>query len=142
MLNEEKIRLMTDIAIFEKHNEHRMTGITRYFKSDYISRNMMRGFLSFSLCCVLILITWGLLNVDLFLSTLGLDALVSIAEKSVYFYLIGLVAYMALIYVVYSERYDQEARKNRIYTAKLKHLDKRYEYHNRSRELTREGRHV
>lgn len=142
MLNEEKIRLMTDIAIFEKHNEHRMTGITRYFKNDYISRNMMRGFLSFTLCSVMIVIIWGLFNADLFLSTFALDALISTAEKSVFFYVIGLAVYMALIYAVYANRYDQEARKNRIYTAKLKHLDKRYEYHNRSRELTREGRHL
>ena len=28
---------------------------------------------------------------------------------------------------------------NRIYISKLKHLDKRYEYQSRSRELAREG---
>lgn len=142
MLNEEKIRLMTDIAVFEKNNGRRMTGITGYFKSDYISRNMMRGFLSYSLCCVLILVIWALFNMDIFLSTLGLDALVSLTKRVVIFYVTGLAIYMALIYKVYAKRYDYEARKNRIYTAKLKHLDKRYDYHNRSRELTREGRHI
>lgn len=43
MLNEEKIRLMADLAVFEKKNGGRMQAVTSYFKSDYISRNMIRG---------------------------------------------------------------------------------------------------
>ena len=38
MLNEEKIRLMTDIAMFEKKNEKDMIQVGRYFRSDYISQ--------------------------------------------------------------------------------------------------------
>ena len=55
MLNEEKIRLMADLAVFEKKNGGRMQAVTSYFKSDYISRNMIRGFISYTLCCVMIL---------------------------------------------------------------------------------------
>ena len=130
MLNEEKIRLMADLAVFEKKNGGRMQAVTSYFKSDYISRNMIRGFISYTLCCVMILAIWVLFNMDVFLSTIGIDALT------------GLVLYMALICVIYGKRYDYQARKNRIYIAKLKHLDKRYDYHSRSRELAREGRRV
>ncbi|MEF9939788.1 MAG: hypothetical protein RSE05_07870 [Clostridium sp.] len=142
MLNEEKIRLMTDIAVFEKKNGRKMSGITGYFKNDYISRNMIKGFLSYTLCGMLILVIWILFNMDLFLSTIGLDALISVGKKIVVFYAVGLVLYMALVYAVYAKRYDYEIKKNRIYTSKLKHLDKRYDYHNRSRELTREGKRI
>lgn len=142
MLNEEKIRLMTDIAVFEKENGRKMAGITSYFKGDYISRNMIRGFLSYTLCFIFVLIIWGLYNMDVFLSTIGLDALISAAQKAVIFYIAGLLSYLAIIYAVYANRYNYEAQKLRIYTAKLKHLDKRYDYHNRSRELAREGRHL
>ena len=44
MLNEEKIRLMTNMAMFEKKNGKAMNSGKNYFKSDYISRNMIRGF--------------------------------------------------------------------------------------------------
>lgn len=142
MLNEEKIRLMTDLAVFEKKNKGRMATVTSYFKSDYISRNMIRGFIGYTLCSIMILAIWILFNMDIFLSTIGIDALTGLAWKGGAFYLVGLVLYMALICVVYSKRYDHQARMNRIYIAKLKHLDKRYEYHSRSRELAREGRRV
>ena len=142
MLNEEKIRLMADLAVFEKKNGGRMQAVTSYFKSDYISRNMIRGFISYTLCCVMILAIWVLFNMDVFLSTIGIDALTGLAWKGGAVYLVGLVLYMALICVIYGKRYDYQARKNRIYIAKLKHLDKRYDYHSRSRELAREGRSV
>lgn len=142
MLNEEKIRLMTDLAVFEKKNGGRMVSITSYFKSDYISRNMIRGFMSYTLCSMMILAIWILFNMDVFLSTIGIDSLTGYAWKGGALYLVGLVLYMALICAVYARRYDVQARMNRIYIAKLKHLDKRYEYHSRSRQLAKEGRRV
>lgn len=142
MLNEEKIRLMTDLAVFEKKNGGRMVSITSYFKSDYISRNMIRGFMSYTLCSMMILAIWILFNMDVFLSTIGIDSLTGYAWKGGALYLVGLVLYMALICAVYAGRYDVQARMNRIYIAKLKHLDKRYEYHSRSRQLAKEGRRV
>lgn len=140
MLNEERIRLMTDIAFYEKQNGRRMKGVTSYFKSDYISRHLIRGFLNYTISFVLLFVIWVLFNMDVFLSTIGLDALVSLGKKTAVFYFLGMAFYLGLLSVVYGHRYETEARKIRIYTAKLKHLDKRYEYHNRSRELTREGR--
>lgn len=142
MLNEEKIRLMTDVAVFEKKNGPKVTAITSYFKNDYISRNMIRGFLSFTLCAALILVLWALFNMDLFISSVGVDALLSILKKAGVLYLIGLAVYLALICTVYGKRYDDAVRTNRIYVAKLKHLDKRYDYQRRVRELAREGRRV
>ena len=82
MLNEEKIRLMADLAVFEKKNGGRMQAVTSYFKSDYISRNMIRGFISYTLCCVMILAIWVLFNMDVFLSTIGIDALTGLAWKA------------------------------------------------------------
>ena len=81
MLNEEKIRLMADLAVFEKKNGGRMQAVTSYFKSDYISRNMIRGFISYTLCCVMILAIWVLFNMDVFLSTIGIDALTGLAWR-------------------------------------------------------------
>ena len=142
MLNEDKIRLMTDLAMFEKSNGRQMKMVSSYFKSDYISRNLIRGFINYTICSMMIMAIWVLFNMDVLLSTIGIDALTSIAWKGGGLYLVGLVLYMALIGVVYGGRYDYENRMNRIYIAKLKHLDKRYDYQSRSRELAREGRRI
>lgn len=46
MLNEDKIKLMTSMAMFEKKNGKAMNAGKNYFKSDYVSRQMIRGFLT------------------------------------------------------------------------------------------------
>lgn len=142
MLNEEKIRLMVDVALFEKTKGTKMAAITSYFKRDYISRHMIRGFLSYTFCAVLLVTFWGIFNMDVFLNSVGTEALFSLAKKVGVLLAAGLAVYLILIYFVYGKRYDDAVRLNRIYVAKLKHLDKRYECQRRMRELAREGRRV
>lgn len=142
MLNEEKIRLMTELAVFEKKNGTQMKAASGYFKSDFVSRQLIRGFVCYTFCAVMIFGIWVLMNMDSFLSTMALEHLVSYLKNSMLLYGIGLILYLFFTWMVYGKRYSYAERMNKIYLAKLKHLDKRYEYHNRSRELAREGRRV
>ena len=43
---------------------------------------------------------------------------------------------------MYGGQYEYEERMNRIYIAKLKHLDKRYDIHRRARKMEREERQM
>ena len=45
MLNEEKIRIMTGIAMFEKKAGRDILPASRYFKSDYVGGRMIRSFI-------------------------------------------------------------------------------------------------
>ena len=142
MLNEEKIRLMTELAVFEKEHAVQMKNVTTYFKGDYISRNLIRGFISFTICSALLVCLWILFNVDIVLSSIDMDGLKALAMRRGAFYFGGLVVYETLIGVIYGRRYDYDEKMKRIYIVKLKHLDKRYEFQKRSRALAREERNV
>lgn len=142
MLNEDKIRLMTELAVFEKKNGAQMKTAAGYFKNDFVSRRLIRGFVCYSFCAILILGIWILFHMDTLLSTIEIEMLIALARKGACVYLAGLVLYLFFIHVVYGKRYDHASRLNRLYLTKLKHLNKRYEYQRRSRELAREGRRV
>ena len=47
MLNEEKIRLMTGIAMFEKKMMKESIPANRYFKSDYVGSHLIRSFIAY-----------------------------------------------------------------------------------------------
>ena len=64
MLNEEKIRLMTEIAMFEKKKGKQVFPYHKYFKSDYIGSRIMRSFFNYTLCALMCLLIWGLYNLD------------------------------------------------------------------------------
>ena len=48
MLNEDKVRYMTELAIFEKNKGREMFSINRYFKGDYISGQLFRSFFAYT----------------------------------------------------------------------------------------------
>lgn len=50
MLNEEKIRLMTGIAMFEKKMMKESIPANRYFKSDYVGSHLIRSFIALADC--------------------------------------------------------------------------------------------
>lgn len=142
MLNEEKIRLMTELAVLEKKNRAQLKQASGYFKSDYISRYLIRSFVSYTICSAVLFCIWIVFHMDLFLSTIEIEQLIRLTKGGILLYIAGLVFYLLLTWWIYGRRYATASRMNRIYIAKLKHLDKRYEYHSRSRELAREGRRV
>lgn len=64
MLNEEKVRYMTELAIFEKNQGRRIFPVNRFFKSDYVGGQMFRAFFGYTFSFFLILLTWGIYKLD------------------------------------------------------------------------------
>ena len=127
MLNEEKIKLMTGIAMYEKKAEKDIFPINRYFKGDYIGAHMLRSFVSYTFSCLLIFLLWFLYSIEDILDTLDLEALADTAKHMGVYYLLGLNLYLFITYRVYSVRYDTAGKSMKVYQAKLRRLEKRYE---------------
>lgn len=53
MLNEEKVRYMTELAIFEKKEGKKIFPVNRYFKKDYVGGHMFRSFFGYTFCYLL-----------------------------------------------------------------------------------------
>lgn len=139
MLNEDKLKLMTGIAMFEKREGKRIFSVHRYFRGDYISKNMFRSFFSYTFCYILGVLIWTLYNIEQLLNTMNLDEVIAIAKNGTYLYLAGLILYLFITCIVYWKRYEIAKRGMRVYVAKLKRLEKRYEFQSRTRELTKGG---
>lgn len=138
MLNEEKLKLMTGIAMFEKAEGGRLALVRRYYRGDYIGRSLFKGFLEYTLC-------WCIgLSLAAFCEIEDILSIVSIAEIWEYvvgfgsWYLAGLVVYLIILAVACVRRYNYAARGMKVYTAKLKRLEKRYEFQNRTKERGKE----
>ncbi|MDO4267757.1 MAG: hypothetical protein Q4C73_04725 [Eubacteriales bacterium] len=139
MLNEDKLKLMTSIAMFEKREGKAVFPASCYFKSDYISSRMLRSFFYYSFCYLLCLLIWILYSMDWLLNASNLDEVIGMAVRAFLLYAGGLAAYLAVTFFVYRKRYEYARRGMKVYVAKLKRLEKRYEFQSRSKELTKEG---
>lgn len=126
MLNEDKIRLMTGIAMYEKKAEKDIFPVTRYFKSDYIGSHMIRSFVTYTLTCILFMGMWILYQIEDIFNTMDISILLSSAKYIGLIYLIGLIFYLLVTVIVYSKRYNMASKSLKVYQAKLRRLEKKY----------------
>ena len=88
---------------------------------------MLRSFLGFSFCWVLGTALVVLYKAEDILSTLNLNEIVGYGRMYIGSYLVGLGVYLLITYWVYWKRYEYASRGMKVYVAKLKRLEKRYE---------------
>lgn len=139
MLNEDKIKLMAGISFFEKREGKHICPANRYFMSDYISSRMLHAFFSYTFCYFLVAVIWMLYSMESLLDTASLDLVTKHVRSACVFYVIGLVGYLAIAVHVAKSRYEYARRGMKVYVAKLRRLEKRYEFQSRTKELTKEG---
>lgn len=139
MLNEEKIKLMTGIAMFEKKEGKRIFPLNCYFKSDYIGKHLFGAFFGYTLCFILGAVLWVLYHLEMLLDSAGMELFFSLGRRFGLIYLLGLILYLLITAMVCWKRYEYASGGMRVYIAKLKRLEKRYEYQNKVKEMSKEG---
>jgi hypothetical protein len=139
MLNEDKMKLMIGIALFEKREGKRIFSVNRYFRSDYISMHLLRSFFAFTICYALCVAIWIMYNIDNLLNSMGSEEMLLDIKAGCFIYLAGLVLYLIVTWVIYARRYEYARRGMNVYLAKLKRLSRRYEFQSRAKEMTKEG---
>ena len=128
MLNEEKIRLMTKLAIYEKHEEKSMVQIRKYFQSDYVSFQVLKTVISVTIAYVIVVGIWFLYNFEYMLSEIYRMDLLELAKRILIGYGIVLFIYVLISIVIYVVRYRRGREKIKKYGHYLKavsytHLD-------------------
>lgn len=140
MLSEEKIKIMTNLAMFEKHEGKKIAPAYKYFKSDYVSGKLMRSFFGYTVSFILCLALWVLCFVEQWLTTMDFGTVLDYGMQIGVIYIAGLAIYLIISLVVYSKRYNNASRGIKVYLAKLKRLDKRYESGTRPGARSKGGR--
>ncbi len=140
MLNEDKLKLMTSIAMFEKREGKRVFPVNRYFRGDYIGKHMLRAFFGYTFCFCIVLLFYVACKSEELFKNLNVEQIRPLLTQSGLWYLGGLVFYLAITWFVYRKRYAHAARGLKVYVAKLKRLERRYEFQNKTKEMSKEVR--
>ena len=126
MLNEEKVRYLTELAIFEKKEGKKIFPVNRYFKKDYVGGHMFRSFFGYTFCYLLFLSMWVLYELDEFMGGVTLEELLAMGKHWGLIYAAGLAVYLFITWRVYGLRYDYASRAQTMYASRLKQLLNRY----------------
>ena len=110
MLDEKRIRQMTKLAFFEKKEEKNALRIGRYFRSDYIGKELLKNFFLASIGYILVLAVAVLYHIEWLVDEIDTIDLQFAAGCLIASYLCFLAVYSIAVYVISTIRY-QEAQK-------------------------------
>ncbi|MFR5485083.1 MAG: hypothetical protein ACLTHX_12580 [Blautia massiliensis (ex Durand et al. 2017)] len=111
MVNEEKVKIMNRLAMYEHGEGRKYLPVSRYYRSDYIGLALIRNFFLVTIGYIL-----GLAGVAAYFSEYLMDNVnkINLVEVGIYIivgYLIVLVVYSILTYIQYSVKYFRAKKK-------------------------------
>ena len=122
MLNNEKIRLMTKLSLYESKNESKELKAGKYYRSDYISLGLLNSAIVATLAFFIVFALIIFVNIEELLQVITTLDFLEIGKVLVSTYLIYLVGYLCIVYVVYRVRYEKMSKGIKTYDAMLKEL--------------------
>lgn len=139
MLNEDKIGLMTKLALYEQGEGKEAIVSNKYSKKSYVSLKMINTAITITVAYLLIVALWILSKIDYFVEKLVNIDLVNIGIKFLVFYIIVFIIYMLISYVVYSMKYIKMQEMNKKYSDGLKELYLMYKREEKYKSETKLG---
>lgn len=126
MLNKDKIRLMTGLAIYEKNGGNEDLKINGHYRYDYVMTQLFSAFIRYTACFAIGLVLYLVCNAnDLFLG-INTDGFILTLKKYLLFYLIGLLVYLVITVIVSVLRHKRAAENTQVYAEALSKLERRY----------------
>ena len=126
MVNEERIKLMTRMAAYEKEEHQKNKKIVSYFKKDYISMQMLKSVIAATISFGIMLGLYALYDFEVFMKEIYKMDLFDFAKSVIILYVIMLGIVLVITYVVSVYKYNRALQSTKIYYANLKKLSQLY----------------
>lgn len=140
MLDEKKIRLMTDLARYENQHGKEELKISRYYRSDYLGLALFKNFFLASIAYLVILGLIGSYFLDYFLDNIHRMNILLVGVAVIGGYIITLTIYSVVTYAIYSLRYSRAQRSVRGYEERLEELEEYYREEEMEKNRKQESR--
>ena len=127
MVNEEKVRQLYKVALYEKKEEklHKQTG--KYYRSDYIGKELLKSIFTGSAAYLLILILFMVNKWEDFLKVINQVNILKEMLPVLFGYVGFMAIYLVLTYVIYQNRYENSRKHLDEYEDELRILNLMYE---------------
>lgn len=135
MINEQRVKLMTRLAAYEKSEGKKNVEIGSYFRSDYIALEMLKSIICGSLAFVLIFALFVIYDSELLISEIYKMDLLAYGKQVIFYYLGFVGIYSIISYAVYAFRYRKAKKRLKVYFNNLKRLQ--ILYHRERKDKTR-----
>ena len=127
MINEERVKRLYKIALYEQKEEKQHRQIGQYYKSDYIGKELIKSIFSGTLAFGCLALLWLLGSWEDVLDSINNLEIVGTAFRMIGVYLVFMVFYLGVTYLVYRSRYNAGKKRLKEYLKNLRIAQKMYE---------------
>lgn len=131
MLNEEKVKLMTKLAMYENVENKRYLPVSRYYRSDFIGMALIKNFFLVTIGYFLIVAGIAVYYGEYLMNNIHKMNLVALVIELIIGYIAMLAVYTVLTYIQYAVRYHNAKKSVKNYYVDLTRLSKLYEQEER-----------
>lgn len=127
MINEERVKKIYKIALYEENEEkeHRQAGF--FYRSDYVIKELIKSLFSGTIAFVLIVVLWMMSNWSDIMRQINNLEILDTGISILVIYVIFMVIYLVATFVVYLARYKSSKQKMDAYVKDLKRVYQMYE---------------
>ena len=126
MVNEERIKLMTRMAAYEKEKHKKNKNVVSFFKKDYISMQILKSIIYTTIAFGIILALYVLYDFEVFMKDIYQMDLFQFTKSVIIVYLIFLGIILAVTHVVALYQYNRAWESTKTYYGNLKKLSEIY----------------
>ena len=126
MLNEEKIKIMNKLAMYEQGEGKKYLPVSRYYRSDYIGLALIKNFFLVTIGYCLILAGIAAYFGEYLVDNIHKMDLVAVGRNAVIGYVVVMVVFSVASYIQYSVKYHKAKKSVKEYYQELTQLNKIY----------------
>ena len=126
MINEEKVKIMNQLALYEKKEGRRYLPVSKYYRSDYVGLALIKNFFLVTIGYGLIMAVIGTYNLEYLLDNIHKMNLISLGAAVLAGYVAVLLLYSILTYIQYNVKYHRAKKSVKKYYGELTQLEKMY----------------
>ncbi len=127
MVNEERLRHMIKISRFDTFDGKECRPMTQYARKDYISLQLLRSFVTGTICFGLLLGLWGVYSMQTLMEQINSMDIRGFLTTLLTFYVVFILSYLIATYIVFYVKYTTGRRKVKRYYSSLKKVNQMYE---------------
>lgn len=126
MLNEERVRMMTKMSLYEEKLGAEDLKISTYYKKDYSSLNVLISILWMTIGYAIIAGLIAVSNLEAIMADLSVTKLIFLVAVAVGVYVILVIAYAIGCSMFYKKKYNRAKMRVKHYYRNLSRLRKMY----------------
>jgi len=127
MINEERVKNLYKIALYEQREEKYQRQTGQYYKSDYISKEIIKSFFVGTIAYGVMLVLWAISSIESFLESINNLEIIKTTVGVVLIYIGFMSLYLFATYIISVTRYKNGKARLKDYMTALKATRKMYE---------------